>query len=66
MVPSQPVADLPVVIVFQLIAAALFVYSVYYVRGLRNPVYVGVLIGTTGAGLLFDWVMNCNWYFRSR
>ena len=49
--------------IFELVCLGLWLYGVHWVRRSRNPVYVGVYIGSTGL-IGFDWIFNSNWFFR--
>ncbi|MGH9040673.1 MAG: hypothetical protein ACRDZ3_10640 [Acidimicrobiia bacterium] len=56
-------ANVVAVRIFELVCLGLWLYGIYWVRRSKNPVYVGVYIGSTGL-IGFDWIFNTNWFFR--
>ncbi|MGH8990960.1 MAG: hypothetical protein ACRDZ7_05465 [Acidimicrobiia bacterium] len=56
-------ANTAAVRIFELVCLGLWLYGIHWVRRSKNPVYVGVYIGSTGL-IGFDWIFNTNWFFR--
>lgn len=57
-------ADLIVVRGFELLSVILFVGGLIWVSRQKNSFYLGAYLGSTFAGIYFDWINNLNWFLR--
>lgn len=57
-------ASLFTVRAYEIISGLLFLGGAFYVWWLRNPLYVGMYLGSSIGGGLFEWIYDSRYYFR--